>query len=55
MNEPGVVNELNWRWRLVPEAVNETLIRRIREITERYGRLPAADETEAGASGETAE
>ena len=55
MNEPGVVNELNWRWRLVPEAVNETLIRRIREITERYGRLPAADEAEAGASGETAE
>ncbi len=40
MNEPGLVNDLNWRWRLVPEAIDDKLIERIREITERYGRLP---------------
>ena len=40
MNEPGLVNDLNWRWRLVPEAVDGKLVARIREITERYGRLP---------------
>ncbi len=39
MNEPGRLNGLNWRWRLVPEALDETLIARIREITERYGRV----------------
>ncbi len=39
MNEPGYVNELNWRWRLTPSAADEDLAGRIREITERYGRI----------------
>ena len=61
MNEPGYVNELNWRWRLTPGAVDGATVRRIRELTERYGRIPAADmpgtvrETEAQAGPPRAE
>ena len=44
MNEPGMVNDLNWRWRLVPGVLDKALIARIREITRRYGRLPVQEE-----------
>ena len=46
MNEPGFVNDLNWRWRLVPEAIDEKLTQHIRELTARYGRLPESDDPE---------
>lgn len=41
MNEPGVVNERNWRWRLEPDALRPELAERIRVMTGLYGRLPA--------------
>ena len=42
MNEPGSVNELNWRWRMTPSALRPDLARRIRGMTECYGRLNEA-------------
>ena len=39
MNEPGTVNDLNWRWRVTPSALRPELARRIREMTALYGRL----------------
>ena len=38
MNRPGTVFG-NWRWRMRPDALDQTLAARIREMTGRYGRL----------------
>ena len=41
MNTPGTPSG-NWRWRLLPEELRPELAQRIRELTERYDRLPEA-------------
>ncbi len=38
MNRPGTMAG-NWRWRLSPGALRDALSARLREMTERYGRL----------------
>jgi len=40
MNEPGHINDRNWRWRMLPDAITPALVKRIRELTERYCRIP---------------
>jgi 4-alpha-glucanotransferase len=40
MNRPGT-SRGNWRWRLAPGALDARIARRLRALTERYGRLPA--------------
>lgn len=42
MNLPGTVGPPNWCWRLRPGALTPELAARLRELTEIYGRLPAA-------------
>lgn len=39
MNEPGVMNERNWRWRLVPGQLTAPLATRIADLTSRAGRV----------------
>lgn len=39
MNRPGTVSDKNWSWRATPDAFSPTLARRIRKMTELYGRL----------------
>ncbi len=38
MNLPST-SEGNWRWRLTPQAINDDVIARLRDVTEVYGRL----------------
>ena len=40
MNEPGKVNDSNWRWRMLPGSLTLELSGRIRDMTECYFRLP---------------
>ena len=49
MNAPGT-DCGNWRWRMLPGAFDEALVRRLRRWTEIYGRSAPA---EAAAAGET--
>ena len=39
MNEPGVAQG-NWRWRMRPDALDPALTKKLRKLTELYGRLP---------------
>ena len=39
MNTPGTVGPPNWCWRLTTSALTESIIARLRELTETYGRL----------------
>ena len=39
MNEPGVTNLQNWRWRMLPGRATRSLARKIRTLTEEYNRL----------------
>ena len=39
MNVPGTVGAPNWCWRLSPGALTDDIARRLRELTEVYGRL----------------
>ena len=38
MNTPGTVGEPNWGWRLLPGALTDDLAKRLRGLTEVYGR-----------------
>jgi 4-alpha-glucanotransferase len=38
MNKPATVGGRNWKWRLAPDALTPALAKRIREMTELYGR-----------------
>jgi 4-alpha-glucanotransferase len=40
MNTPGTVGPPNWCWRLLPGALNDWHLTRLRELTEIYGRAP---------------
>ncbi len=51
MNEPGHVNDKNWRWRLTPGALTPELSRRIKAMTLCYGRVPPKDAPEAETPG----
>ena len=42
MNFPGTTSGANWTWRMAPGSLNMDLARRIRELAQLYGRLPAA-------------
>ena len=44
MNTPGTLGG-NWSWRLVPNQLTPTLAQEIADVTEMYGRSPAAEET----------
>jgi 4-alpha-glucanotransferase len=39
MNTPSTVNSENWSWRLLPAALNEDISKKLRELTEIFGRL----------------
>jgi 4-alpha-glucanotransferase len=41
MNTPGTVGPLNWTWRLPPNALDDALAARLRELTATYQRLPS--------------
>lgn len=47
MNEPGYINDRNWRWRMKPDALTMELSAQIREMTETYFRLPRKPEKKA--------
>jgi 4-alpha-glucanotransferase len=57
MNTPSTVGG-NWAWRYRPEALNEWVIGRLRELVELYGRQPelwekkAEEEAKAEAEGD---
>ncbi len=51
MNEPGRVNDQNWRWRLTPGSLTPELSRRIKAMTLCYGRVPPKDIPESEAPG----
>jgi 4-alpha-glucanotransferase len=51
MNVPGLVDG-NWGWKLLPEQVNESGARTLRDLAELFGRLPW--QAEAGESEEAA-
>lgn len=38
MNQPGDLNDRNWRWRMAPDAITPALTQRLHELTWRYGR-----------------
>ena len=42
MNFPGTTTSANWTWRMAPGSLTADLARRIRELVQLYGRLPAA-------------
>ncbi len=42
MNLPGTKSELNWSWRLRPGQLELVALERLRELTLRHGRAPAA-------------
>ncbi|NLE99523.1 MAG: 4-alpha-glucanotransferase [Anaerolineales bacterium] len=39
MNTPGTVGPPNWCWRLLPDALNQDVAARLRDLTHLYGRL----------------
>jgi 4-alpha-glucanotransferase len=39
MNEPGAVNNQNWRWRMLPGAATPDLAAKIFTLTEEFGRI----------------
>ena len=39
MNEPGVVSDMNWSWRLVPGQASDELAEEMHEIAKMYGRI----------------
>ena len=44
MNSPGVLGG-NWQWRMEKDQFGEEEICWLRELSEIYGRLPAAEDT----------
>jgi len=38
MNQPGTLNQQNWRWRMRPDAAGEQLAKEIAALTETFGR-----------------
>ncbi len=38
MNLPSTVGPDNWSWRLLPNALNESIAKRLKELTIMYGR-----------------
>lgn len=52
MNTPGTATG-NWQWRMLPDAIDPKLSRKIREYTERYGRLPEEQKPKAKAETKT--
>lgn len=49
MNEPGIINDQNWRWRMLPEAADAELCEQIREMTATFFRLPVKKEPKRAA------
>ncbi len=43
MNTPATCGAPNWCWRLLPEALNDGVGARLRELTGTYGRLPRVE------------
>ena len=52
MNTPGTATG-NWQWRMLPDAIDPKLTRKLREYTERYGRLPEEQKPKAKAETKT--
>ena len=47
MNQPGTLSNQNWTWRAADGFASAELAQKIRRITQRYGRLPSACNTDS--------
>ena len=52
MNTPGTATG-NWQWRMLPDAIDPKLTKKLREYTARYGRLPEEKKPKAKDTGKS--